>query len=252
MTDTTTTEPRRSRRPARSRRPLNLRRRRRNRAVRPPLAASEALARLAVRGDVFRVGRTPYFVAPIDVDLLDTVIAALGATEDDEDADPGGTGGAGYRAFATDDDEPSLGGGYCPTPDLTDLELDDGERGEDTLGWQNEGSQARLQHNLPGDNYEGDGECDDEDGDPDHGIDDVKHDGDNGDSEPSLCGVDMSAMLSSDSDVEGEAYQLDERDARYHAEAQRRVKAAPPDDGSYGARKVVLAMMRRRGPRRPD
>jgi hypothetical protein len=60
------------------------------------------LARLAVHGDVYKVGATPYFVAPIDDDMLDTVIAALGAAEDDEEN--------GDMEPNTGDDEPSIGG----------------------------------------------------------------------------------------------------------------------------------------------
>jgi hypothetical protein len=85
MTDTTIAPPRRGRRPAHSRRPLPIRRRRRSRAVQPPLAASEALVRLAAHGDVFDVGGCNYLVAPIDDDTLDTLVDALGAIEDDEE-----------------------------------------------------------------------------------------------------------------------------------------------------------------------
>lgn len=123
MTDTTTPEPHRARRPARSRRPLPIRRRRRNRAVRPPLAAAAALARLAADGDVYKVRGSHYLVARIDDDLLDTVIAALGSVEDDEAS----IGTPDDREQDTGDDEPSIG-------TLDDLESDGDADAEPSLG----------------------------------------------------------------------------------------------------------------------
>lgn len=138
MTDTTTTEPRRARRPARSRRPINLRRRRRNHAQRPPLAAAEALTRLAVNGDVYKIGRQHYLVAPIDPDMLDTVIATLGAVENDEpETDLGADDHGEPSLLTTDGDleldtsdyEPSLG--YVPMGGAWHQPVEDAE-GPDT------------------------------------------------------------------------------------------------------------------------
>ena len=46
--------------------------------------ASTALNTLMLEGDVYKIGRTHYLVVPLRADMLDMLILAAGATEDDE------------------------------------------------------------------------------------------------------------------------------------------------------------------------
>jgi hypothetical protein len=149
-------------------------------------------------GDIFKIGRRHYFVAPLSAELVDVLIQAAGATEDDEEDN--------QDLGADDIGEPSLGEG---DEDLENDGLDDmvlgntkfhASGGETALGWTNEGSQQSLgvpqndeaesslgwnnngmhlqlragyQHGMI---RESDGNCDDEPDDEDTGIDDVPHD----------------------------------------------------------------------------
>jgi hypothetical protein len=128
--------PRRSRRtPARwrNRRRLLLPRRKVNRAPLP--LADAALHVLMNDADIYKIGRRHYLVAEVSNELMDTLMAAAGATEDDE---PNG------------DLEPSIPSHSVYTDDLEGDELEDsngvgGVAGrESALGWANEGNQARL------------------------------------------------------------------------------------------------------------
>src|ERR1043165_383691 len=118
MTDTTMpTEPRRPRGPARSRRPIPQRRRRHIRveriSVRPSEAvctADDALSAVMESGEIFKVGRRYYLVAPVCEKVLERLIIAAGRTEDNEEN--------GDREPNTGDDEPD-------------------EDNEPTLGWSN-------------------------------------------------------------------------------------------------------------------
>jgi hypothetical protein len=152
MTITDTTTPTRSRRPAQSRKaPARWGRRRRlliprGRIRHVPLA-DIALHELMRDGDVYKIGRGHYLVAPISRDVLETLIIAAGSTEDDEPSLVGG-GQTECDALvdgelgADDAGEPSLGGGD------EDLEgdglYDDAFGGDMSLGWANEGSQEHL------------------------------------------------------------------------------------------------------------
>jgi hypothetical protein len=170
-TDTTTTT--RSRRPSRRRRAAPARQRhrilfpRRRGALRapPPVDSSTALHWIMQEGDIYKVGRQHYLVAPLPGDLLETLIAAAAATEDDEEngdleasIEPS-IGHAGQDlefAPGEDDGEVSLGWantgpqlhlttGYDGGRDLESDGLDDRPFGGDmSLGWANEGSQALL------------------------------------------------------------------------------------------------------------
>jgi hypothetical protein len=159
MTIADTTTPTRSRRPARSRKaPTRWRHRRRliiprGRLRSVPLA-DIALHLLMDCGDIYKVGRTHYLVAPLDADLLETLIIAAGSTEDDEkdDEDLG----------ADDEGEPSLGqtgadlegdgledlyqGEMALISDTLDQSRQSGEsdEAESSLGWANTGPQLNL------------------------------------------------------------------------------------------------------------
>src|SRR6478609_3986990 len=117
MSDPTTLEPRRPRRPARSRRPIPQRRRRHIRVERISIQPSEvvctaddALSALMESGEIFKVGRRYYMVAPVCEKVLERLIIAAGRTEDDE---------------ANGDLEPNTG------------EDEPDEDNEPTLGWSN-------------------------------------------------------------------------------------------------------------------
>lgn len=263
--DTTYSTPSsRSARPVRSRRtPARWRHRRRlvfiNRRLSiaplsdPSGAAAAALNVLMQEGDLYRVGNRHFFVAPVRADMLEFLILAAAATEDFEEDDPGG-------GAVDDAGEPSLGqsGADLESDGLEDEVADcawGSGGGEAALGWANEGSQESLgvpmadeaepelgwgvspQFRLAdgysvGDIRESDNDCDAEDDDPDHGIDDVPHDPDH-DNE-------------SDHDNGGDAYRLTGRDSGYIAEARKRT-AERPYDGRGGALKLVLAAMSRKG-----
>jgi hypothetical protein len=139
----------------------------------PLVTADLALHNLMEDADLYRVGRSIYLVAPVDARIVDTLIAAMGSTEDDEDGDPGGGNAddAGFGELDNCDDEPSTGS-------WDDLEHDGGWQNEGSqlslhcspyggcdaepdLGWSNTGSQLKL---VTAD--EGDGDCDREDDDP--------------------------------------------------------------------------------------
>lgn len=102
--------------------------RRRVARVSIPLA-DLALHELMQDGDIYKIGRTHYLVAPISAALFDALIAAAGATEDEEDggdAEQGDDDDLGADDFG----EPSLGGGdddlendgpVTPDADLLDL-----------------------------------------------------------------------------------------------------------------------------------
>jgi hypothetical protein len=150
---------RRHARPAPRRRRIDPLRHRRRTAT-PIATADLALHDLMETADLYRVGRKVFLVAQIyeNTGTLDRLIEAMGATEDlEEETDIG----------ADDRGEPSL-----LTAD--DREFDDGEMGEDILGWQDDGSQEHLYHNAGGDR-ESDGDCDCEP-ETDRGIDDEPHD----------------------------------------------------------------------------
>jgi hypothetical protein len=101
--------------------------------------------------------------------MLDTVIAALGQAEDDEDDDPGGETDFRGLPGATVDDEPEHDKSIQDDGELDnsddepslltdgDRELDTGDY-ESTLGWANDGLQLRL--NATPDDLEGDGDAD--------------------------------------------------------------------------------------------
>jgi hypothetical protein len=184
MTIADTTTPTRSRRPARSRKaPTRWRHRRRliiprGRLRSVPLA-DIALHELMTEGDVYKIGRTHYLVAPLHAGLLETLIIAAGSTENDEkDEDLG----------ADDEGEPSLGrtGADLEGDGLDDLyqgemalisdTLDqsrltgEADEAESSLGWANTGPQLNLARGYRwGMIRESDGNCDDEpdrEGDP--------------------------------------------------------------------------------------
>jgi hypothetical protein len=156
MTITDTTTPTRSRRPARSRKaPARWRHRRRliiprGRLRSVPLA-DIALHQLMIEGDIYKVGRTHYLVAPIGADLLETLIVAAGSTEDDEPSVGGGQHGTNVADIEGDELELE-GDGDC------DKEEDDDPGGniddephdepwqdmEPSLGWADIGSQLNL------------------------------------------------------------------------------------------------------------
>src|ERR1051325_8766298 len=174
------TETRRPARRSRRRRlsPLALRKQHRRRSHKTVITADVALHALMSDGDLFKIGRHHYLVAPVPAQLLDILIEAMGRTEDAED---------------NGDTEPSIGS-YPATGlhlAVDDLEGDEGDGTEGSLGWANEGSQERLHTNpsgeedepelgwsntggqlnlsegyTQGDLREGDDNCDDEDGDP--------------------------------------------------------------------------------------
>jgi hypothetical protein len=126
----------------------------------PAITADFALHILMQDGDVYRVGRRRYLVAPLSAELLDRLIMATGAHEDLEDtvdAERGDDDDMG----ADDYGEPSLG-----QTGMDDLELEEDGR-EPSLGWANEGPQPEQLGEVAG--YP--------DGEMDH------------DNEPSLCGV---------------------------------------------------------------
>lgn len=154
----------RKRRPPNSRRPI-VRRRRRLPRVTPSLA-EQALHGLVSYGEFLEADGRKLLVSFVGDDLMEAIAAALGATEDHEEDDPGGG----------------------------NVE----DQGEDDR-------------------------CDDED---------------NGDTEPSL-GLDDRELDESDrepdNDTGGDVYALTEQDARYFAEADRRLRQRPfEDDGRYG------------------
>jgi hypothetical protein len=210
MTIADTTTPTRSRRPTRSRKaPARWRRHQRllipRGRLRPVPLADVALHELMQSGDIYKIGRSHYLVAPIDAELLETLIVAAGATEDDEPSLAGGHPGRDAlpdgELGADDEGEPSLGQSGA---DLEADGIEDGDfsgRGEGTLGWTNEGSQLSLgvpqedeaEPELGWNNggmhlqlvagYEGgsiresDGDCDREEDDPPGGnVDDEPHD----------------------------------------------------------------------------
>ncbi len=159
MTIADTTTPTRSRRPQRTRRRavqprprhrlLFFPRHRATSRLRVPQADS-ALNFLMQEADIFRIGRRDYLVAPLCYELVEILIIAAGATEDDEE---------------NGDLEPSIepSTGYAGE----DLELAPGDDdGEPSLGWADTGPQLRLTAGYHGgSDVESDGNCDDE---PDH------------------------------------------------------------------------------------
>jgi hypothetical protein len=178
-------------RPARRRRRLLISRRRAIGRIRVPYAA-DALNAVMQEGDIYKIGQRHYLVAPICAELLETLIVAAGAGEDDEpDNDDLGV---------DDDGEPSLGqtGADLESDGLDDEALNG--RGEAALGWVNEGNQLNLgvpqadeaepslgwANEVPqfrlaagyswGDAGESDGDCDAEPDNDDLGIDDLPHD----------------------------------------------------------------------------
>lgn len=148
-----TSRPVAPRREALSRRPLPQRPRGRKTRQRPfsaDTAAIRALYELITDGDVFEVGRAQYLVTPVDHRLMEEIAAVLGSFEEDE---------------------PSTG-----MPDDLEQDTGDDEPGGDdeaSLGWSGI-SQHRLYAAV--DDLESDGNCDAEDDDPDHGVDDTPHD----------------------------------------------------------------------------
>jgi hypothetical protein len=94
--------------------------------------ADGALNALMQEADIFKVGRRRYLVAPLTPELVDTLIMAAGATEDDEEDDPGGETGHEGFGRTVDDEEDDPGGGNVE------------DEGEAALGWANEGSQEHL------------------------------------------------------------------------------------------------------------
>jgi hypothetical protein len=93
MTDATISLPSRNRRKAHSRRPPLRRSQRRYHRVdwrrfptsaAPSVSPELALFHIMRDGDVFRIGRRHYLVAPIDAEQLEALIAAAGSCEDME------------------------------------------------------------------------------------------------------------------------------------------------------------------------
>jgi hypothetical protein len=121
-----------TRRPGRRRRPapLLLRRQRHRRSRRPVVTADLALHALMRDGDLFKVGRSHYLVAPVSAELLSTLIEAQGVSEDAED---NGDLEASVESPAGDDRE---------SDGLDDANM--GQGAECTLGWAEEGSQMTL------------------------------------------------------------------------------------------------------------
>jgi hypothetical protein len=170
MTIADTTTPTRSRRPARSRKaPTRWRHRRRliiprGRLRSVPLA-DIALHQLMIEGDIYKVGRTHYLVAPLAAGLLETLIVAAGSTEDDE---------------------PSVGGGQHGT-NVADIEGDELELEGDGLEEEDRGGILRS--------WESDGNCDkEEDDDPGGNIDDEPHDENEDGSNPLFDAADIDAQ----------------------------------------------------------
>jgi hypothetical protein len=188
---------------------VDIRRRSRFTRLPPLIDPSEALATLMRDGEFYDVHGASYLVARVDDDLIDSLIVATGANEDDEASLSGGqppfSGSVVDGELGADDEgEPSLG---QPGEDRESDGLDDEVGhpcggGDVALGWANEGSQAHLSYGFGGDEAEpelgwantgpqiiprstdqpyaeGDGDCDAEEDDPPGGaIDDEPHDDD--------------------------------------------------------------------------
>lgn len=198
----------RTRRPPRSRRSIF--RRRRSRRV--ETTADLALHVLMREADLFNVGGKMFLVAPVSAAIVDRVVEAMGASED---AEP------------DVDDEPSIAS-YIFGEGLSDLEGENwpeeisqahlsgsDKESDEQLGWANQGSQLLLHAGL-----EGDGDCDAEDDDP--GGDDLDH----GEFDP--------CDLGEPDEPKDDAYAMTERDARYRAEASRRLYGDAPAERRQG------------------
>jgi hypothetical protein len=163
--------------------------------------ADYALNALMEHGDIYQVGRRHFLVAPLNAELVETLIIAAGATEDDEDNDD---------AEAGDNDD--LG--------IDDMPMDEPQQDmEPSLCGINAGDQPGINSG----DREGD-PCDL--GEPDH------------DNEPSLCGVmgtGAAHMDPGDREVEhrSEVDHVIIAAARARYQGKRRPMEAHPDGQVY-------------------
>jgi hypothetical protein len=136
---------------------------------------------LVAAADLFRVGRKVFLVTAVDGAMMDTVIEAIGSTEDAEcngDMEPSIDNPDDLEFDGLDDTIEGRGEGMLGWPDTMDQSTLVGavDDSEPELGWANTGPQRPpgAVHDYVWD--EGDGDPDREDADPDIGIEDLPHD----------------------------------------------------------------------------